>query len=66
LRNVTKTGPYLHDGSIKSLDEVITIMAKHQLGKEVDGPTVAKIKAFLESMTGTLDPAVAAAPAPVQ
>lgn len=66
LRNVTKTGPYLHDGSIKTIDEVITIMAKHQLGKDVDAPTVAKIKAFLESMSGTLDPAIAAAPAPVK
>lgn len=66
LRNVAKTGPYFHDGSIASLDDAIKLMAKHQLGKDVDAAKVASIKAFLESMTGTLDPAIAAAPAPVK
>lgn len=66
LRNVAKTGPYFHDGSIKTLDEAITLMAKHQVGKDLDAATVAKIKTFLESMTGTLDPAAAAVPAPVK
>jgi cytochrome c peroxidase len=66
LRNVAQTGPYFHDGSIKTLDEAITLMAKHQVGKDLDAPTVAKIKTFLESMTGTLPPATAAAPAPVK
>ncbi|MBL4850632.1 MAG: cytochrome C oxidase subunit IV family protein [Planctomycetes bacterium] len=66
LRNVTKTGPYLHDGSVKSLDEVITLMSKHQVGKEIDAAEIAKIKVFLESLTGSLDPATAAAPAPVK
>ncbi len=34
LRNVEKTGPYLHDGSIQALPEMVRLMAKHQLGKD--------------------------------
>lgn len=51
LRNVAKTFPYFHDGSIKSLEEAIKIMAKHQLGEKVTEEDVADIKAFLESLT---------------
>ncbi|TDJ08634.1 MAG: cytochrome-c peroxidase [Deltaproteobacteria bacterium] len=54
LRNITKTGPYFHDGHLDSLDDVIKIMAKHQLGAEVSAEQVADIKAFLESLTGEL------------
>ena len=54
LRNVVHTGPYLHDGHIDSLDQVITIMAKHQLGEEVTKEQIADIKAFLGSLTGVL------------
>ena len=66
LRNVAKTGPYFHDGSVKTLEEAIKLMAKHQAGQDLDDATVAKIKVFLESMTGTLKPAIAAPPAPVK
>lgn len=51
LRNVAKTFPYFHDGSIKSLDEAIRIMAKHQLGEKLSDEDVADIKAFLGSLT---------------
>jgi cytochrome c peroxidase len=54
LRNVVHTGPYLHDGHIETLDQVITIMAKHQLGEEVTKEQIADIKAFLGSLTGDL------------
>jgi cytochrome c peroxidase len=50
LRNVTKTAPYFHDGSLKTLDEVIPIMAKHQLGVKVSQEDVDDIKAFLVSL----------------
>lgn len=52
LRNVEKTGPYLHDGSIDDLDEVIRIMARIQLDKELTEDQVAKIRVFLRSLTG--------------
>lgn len=52
LRNVEKTGPYLHDGSIASLDEVVRFMGKYQLGKELTAQEVASVIAFLKTLTG--------------
>jgi cytochrome c peroxidase len=54
LRNIEKTAPYFHDGSIKTLDEAITVMAEYQLGKELAKEDVSDIKAFLGSLTGEL------------
>ncbi|MBL7663810.1 MAG: c-type cytochrome [Bacteriovoracaceae bacterium] len=51
LRNITKTAPYFHDGSLDTLDMVIPIMAKHQLGEQVTTDDVDAIKAFLDSLT---------------
>lgn len=51
LRNIYLTAPYLHDGSIKTLDEVIGVMARYQLGKKIQEEDVKKIKAFLKSLT---------------
>ncbi len=53
LRNITKTGPYFHDGSVATLDEAIYLMAKHQLGKKVGPAFVKDVKAFLGTLTGT-------------
>src|SRR5690606_30995165 len=36
LRNVAKTAPYFHDGSVKALREAVQIMASVQLGRELD------------------------------
>ncbi len=51
LRNITKTGPYFHDGSIATLDEAIRKMAKHQLGRDVGPGFTEDVKAFLGSLT---------------
>lgn len=51
LRNVTKTGPYFHDGSVETLDEAIREMAEHQLGRGVGKGFVRDVKAFLGSLT---------------
>jgi len=52
LRNVAKTAPYFHDGSIDRLDRAVSIMASVQLGRALDEGTAADIAAFLESLTG--------------
>jgi cytochrome c peroxidase len=52
LRNVSKTAPYFHDGSVDRLDRAVRIMATVQLGRTLDDATVADIVAFLESLTG--------------
>jgi cytochrome c peroxidase/serine/threonine protein kinase len=52
LRNVEKTGPYFHDGSVSNLDTAIVMMARHQLGKELEPDDVRLIHAWLGSLTG--------------
>jgi cytochrome c peroxidase len=53
LRNVAKTGPYYHDGSIKTLEEAVSTMGEYQLGKQLSKEEVASIVTFLGSLTGT-------------
>lgn len=54
LRNIEKTHPYFHDGSVKTLDDAIKLMAKHQLGKELSESEVYYVSEFLKSLTGEL------------
>lgn len=54
LRNVEKTAPYFHDGSVATLDEAIRKMGEHQLGKTLTTSEVASISSFLKSLTGEL------------
>lgn len=54
LRNIEKTYPYFHDGSITDLKEAVKIMAKIQLNKELSESEVNSIVAFLNSLTGEL------------
>ena len=62
LRNVEKTGPYFHDGSVASLDEAIRLMGRHQLGKELTDSQIRDIHAWLGSLTGELPKAYIAEP----
>ncbi|RME24143.1 MAG: cytochrome-c peroxidase [Deltaproteobacteria bacterium] len=62
LRNVAETGPWFHDGSVGTLDEAITRMARHQLGKELTPEQVASIATFLGALTGTVDSQYTARP----
>jgi cytochrome c peroxidase len=62
LRNITKTGPYLHDGSVGSLDEVVKIMGRHQLGKELDASQTGHLIQFLDALTGVVPAAYVKAP----
>jgi cytochrome c peroxidase len=54
LRNIEKTGPYLHDGSLTKLPEVVRLMARHQLGRELPDEDVAEIVTFLKVLTGKM------------
>jgi len=56
LRNITKTSPYFHDGSVESLEKSIKIMAKLQSNKDITEDEVADIISFLESLEADLDP----------
>jgi len=52
LRNITKTAPYLHDGSFKTLDTTIERMGIFQLGIKIDSKDIYYIKKFLNTLTG--------------
>lgn len=54
LRNVAQTAPYLHDGSIATLEEVVRLMARYQLGKSVTDQQVEDMVAFLQTLTGEI------------
>jgi cytochrome c peroxidase len=52
LRNVALTPPYFHDGSVKTLEEAISIMAKYQLGRSLSQAKIDAIAQFLNALTG--------------
>lgn len=54
LRNIEKTGPYFHDGSVESLEEAVRLMGEHQLGRDIPAQEVKDIVAWLKSLTGEL------------
>ena len=51
-RNVAINAPYFHNGKVKSLDEAVRVMAKTQLGMDLNDTQVADIVAFLNALTG--------------
>lgn len=51
-RNVALTAPYFHNGSVRTLDEAVRVMAKSQLNVELKPEQVSDIVAFLDSLTG--------------
>lgn len=52
LRNIERTYPYFHDGSVWSLKDVAKIMSYAQLGREISDSEADDIVAFLSSLTG--------------
>jgi cytochrome c peroxidase len=76
LRHVAKTGPYMHDGSIATLSEVVTFYReggwdsgypKDKLMAKLDitDDDARDLVAFLESLTGKdIDPALTVPPPP--
>jgi cytochrome c peroxidase len=52
LRNVALTPPYFHDGSAKTLEAAIGVMAQYQLGAILPDQDRDLIIKFLQSLTG--------------
>ncbi len=50
LRNVTKTAPYFHTGSVKSLPAAVNFMAVYNLGTQLDDTEIDAIIAFLKTL----------------
>ena len=55
LRNIEKTYPYFHDGSVKDLKNAVKIMGKLQLNKELNNDEIENIVAFLSALTADVD-----------
>lgn len=51
LRNVAKTAPYLHDGSVETLEEVVELMLEHECNVKPNEEYVRRIVAFLNTLT---------------
>jgi cytochrome c peroxidase len=62
LRNIEKTHPFFHDGSINDLNEAVKVIAKLQLNKDLTEQEVQDIVTFLKSLTGKVPEALAKAP----
>jgi len=52
LRNLEYTAPYFHNGSVKSLDEAVQVMAETQLDRKLSHDQTADIISFLENLNG--------------
>ena len=52
LRNVELTYPYFHDGAYWSLEEATDVMARLQLGRELQEQEIDNVVAFLKTLTG--------------
>jgi cytochrome c peroxidase len=50
LRHTTRTAPYLHDGSVATLEEIVDLMARYQLGREISAEDRARIIEFLGAL----------------
>lgn len=51
-RNIGKTAPYFHNGKVPTLPEAVRVMAKTQLGKDLNKEDVHDIVEFLFSLSG--------------
>jgi cytochrome c peroxidase len=54
LRNIAKTAPYFHDGSVPTLDGAVRRMGRYQLGLSLSDQEVAAIVTWLGALTGEL------------
>ena len=54
LRNVTKTSPYFHNGSVDKIRKAVEIMGRHQLGINLTNVQIDDIVAFLKTLEGDI------------
>lgn len=58
LRNVARTAPYFHDGSVPTLEQAVTLMGQYQLGVAIPAADVALIVKFLHTLDGHYEEAL--------
>jgi len=63
LRNIEKTAPYFHDGSVTDLRMAIKIMGKTELNKDLTAEQVENIFVFMKTLTANVYAEAATIPA---
>lgn len=54
LRNVERTGPWFHDGKVKTIEQAVRLMAQYQTGHPLSDADVQSIVKFLHALTGDI------------
>jgi cytochrome c peroxidase len=54
LRNIDKTAPYFHDGSVSSLENAVRMMGEYQVERPLTDSEAKEIVTWLKSLTGEL------------
>jgi len=54
LRNITRTYPYFHDGSVWDLGDATQVMSRVQLGRELTDEDLSNLLAFFDSLEGEI------------
>jgi len=54
LRNIERTGPYFHDGSVPTLDQAIRNMGAYQRGANLSSAQIKSIEAWMATLSGTI------------
>ncbi len=55
LRNITETGPWLHDGSVTSLERMVQLMSEHQTSRgKLTAEETRLLVAFLGALRGDI------------
>jgi cytochrome c peroxidase len=62
LRNVARTAPYLHDGSVATLEEAVRTMDRHMVRADLSEAQIADLVAFLGALDTEFVPSWAFAP----
>jgi cytochrome c peroxidase len=54
LRNVEQTGPWFHDGHVKTIQEAVRLMGTYEAGQKLSEAEVDSIVSFLHALTGDI------------
>ena len=54
LRNIAKTAPYFHDGSVPTLEAAVRRMGRYQLGLTLSDREISAIVTWLGALTGQI------------
>ena len=52
LRNISKTAPYFHDGTMPTIEDAVKGMFRYELGRTATDEETQKISAFLRALDG--------------